>query len=414
MDKDKIPEAEITAQKTKQKYESPFKKAILTPENRRIMSSCLICFAVAASVVSLGVSIYNTQQSSIPFTILDSGTDGNSTNFTEGSIADVASKVSPGVVSIVTETRTMGFFGQSSTSSSAGTGMIVSKDGYVLTNKHVVEDANEISVITDTGDTYDKVKVVAKDPLNDVAFLKIPEVSDLPTVSLGDSKTISVGQQVVAIGNALGQFQNTVTTGVISGTGRSITATDSSYSIYETLSDMIQTDAAINAGNSGGPLVNAAGQVIGINSAVSGEGQSLGFAIPIASVKGMLKNVVAGKTADRAYIGVQYISLTPSVASQYNLSVNSGAYIKNPKGKSSPIISGGPADKAGLKDGDIITKVNDVEVGAKGTVSTLIGEYAPGDTIKLTVRRGNEDKDLKLTLAGYNESNSSDKNKSKD
>ena len=153
----------------------------------------------------------------------------------------------------------------------------------------VVDGANTISVVLDDGTTFTNVKLIGSDPLNDVAFLKIDNANNLPTVTLGDSKTLTAGQQVIAIGNALGQYQNTITAGVISGTGRSLIATDSTGSSAESLTDMIQTDAAINGGNSGGPLVNAAGEVIGINTATSTNADGIGFAIPITSGQGMLK-----------------------------------------------------------------------------------------------------------------------------
>ena len=168
------------------------------------------------------------EKSSTPITFLNGGADGNSANFTEGSIADIAEKVSKSVVSIVTSTKTTNFFGQSYDAAAAGTGIIVTSDGYVLTNKHVINGANKVTVVLDDGTTYEDVKVVTTDPMNDVAFLKIDGVSDLTPAKLGDSKTISVGQQVIAIGNALGEYQNTVTAGIISGTGRSVTASDGS------------------------------------------------------------------------------------------------------------------------------------------------------------------------------------------
>ena len=180
--------------------------------------------------------------------------------------------------------------------------MIVSSNGYVLTNKHVVEGATTVNVVTAGGKTYKKVKVVTYDPLNDVAFLKIDDVSDLPAATLGNSKTLSVGQQVIAIGNALGEYKNTVTSGIISGTGRTLTATDSTGSSAETLTNMIQTDAAINPGNSGGPLVNAAGEVIGINTATSSSAENVGFAITISSVKGMLAQLIEKGEASRSYV----------------------------------------------------------------------------------------------------------------
>ncbi len=370
----------------------------------RVTVITLLVLAFCAAGGALGLSIINYHRDNQTIT-WNFGNDGNSANFTEGSIAEVASKVAPGVVSIVTETRTTGWFGQSSTSTSAGTGMIVTKDGYILTNKHVVDGANSIKVVLDSGETYDKVTLVGTDPLNDVAFLKVNDVNDLPTVTLGDSKTITAGQQVIAIGNALGQYQNTITSGIVSGTGRSLTAYASDYSSAENLSDMIQTDAAINAGNSGGPLVNAAGQVIGINTATTSEADGIGFAIPISSVKGMLNNIIKNNAAKRSYMGVYYINITPDIATTYNLPVTSGAYISNNGGAKS-VIKDGPGDLAGLQDKDIITKVNGVEVGRAGTVSTLIGEYMPGDTIQLTILRDGKEKNLNLTLGAYGETSS--------
>ena len=333
-----------------------------------------------------------------PITFNSSDADGNSINFTDGSIADVANSVSPSIVSVITETRTMSYFGQAQSSTAAGSGIIVSRDGYILTNKHVVDGSNNINIITDDGTTYTNVEIVTFDPLNDVAFLKIKDASDLKAATLGDSKTINVGQQVIAIGNALGTYQNSVTEGVVSGTNRSITATDQSYSSYESLTDMIQTDASINAGNSGGALVNAAGQVIGINTAVA-NGNGVGFAIPISSVKGMLSQVLDGKDAKRAYLGVYYTAITPTVAEQYHLPVKSGAYVYNESGAA--ILDGSPAAAAGIKDGDIITKVNGVEVGKSDSVSSLIGEYAPNDTVQFTVLRGSDEVALNVTLGAY-------------
>lgn len=373
-------------------------------ENTRIVVGTLIGAAVVLGAAAFIFGAYNIYDE-LTTTSLFSSTDGNSANFTEGSIAEVANSVSPAVVSVKTETRTYSYFGQDSTSSAAGTGTIVTSDGYVVTNKHVVEDANSISVVLDDGTEYDDVELVGEDPLNDVAYLKIKNVSDLPTVTLGDSKTIVTGQQVIAIGNALGQYQNSVTEGIISGTGRTITATDSSYSTYETLNDMIQTDASINAGNSGGPLVNAAGEVIGINTAVS-NGNGIGFAIPISSVKGMLKNIIENGKAERAYLGVSYVNLTPDVAKSYDLSVTTGAYVTG----DNAVISGSPAEKAGIKTGDIIVSVGGVKVGSSGTVSSLLGEYTVGDKVEIIVLRDGKEVKLKATLEAYPNSLNSSNN----
>ncbi len=379
------------------------------PKNKKpkvtIFALALATFAFFFSGASLAITILNYEQGATPITITQTGPDGNSANFTEGSIADVASKVSSSVVSITTEIRTTGWFGQSSTSSAAGTGIIISSDGYILTNKHVIEDANKISVVTSEGKIYEKVKLVTTDPLNDVAFLKIPDASDLPAAKIGNSKTISVGQQVIAIGNALGQFENTVTSGIISGTGRSIIATDSNYSSSESLNDLIQTDAAINPGNSGGPLVNAAGEVIGINTATSSEADGIGFAIPISSVKGMLDQVLESGSAKRAYLGVYSINITPDIASEYELPVTSGAYLYYTSGKynSSAIAKNSPAEKAGLKNKDIIVSINGEKIGESGSLTSLIGGYKPGDTVQLSILREGKEKAINVTLDSYDE-----------
>ena len=279
--------------------------------------------------------------------------------------------------------------------------MIVTEDGYVLTNKHVIDGARDVKIITDSGDTYDDVTIVGTDPLNDVAYLKINKAENLPTIALGDSKTIAVGQPVLAIGNALGAYQNSVTQGIVGGTGRSVDAGDSNGNNIEHLTDMIQTDAAINPGNSGGPLVNAAGEVIGINTAVSSDANGIGFAIPISATKGMLNSIIQNHKAERAYLGLTYLTITADVAKAYDLPVNQGAYISTEDGRQSAIAAGGPADKAGIKNGDIITKVGKIEVGRAGSISTLVGEYKAGDTIQLTVLRNGKEQVINVTLGAY-------------
>ncbi|MBR2726200.1 trypsin-like peptidase domain-containing protein [Candidatus Saccharibacteria bacterium] len=352
-----------------------------------------------AGAVMGGLGYYNSTR---PVTYLSSGVDGNSANFTEGSIASVADAVSKGVVSIVTEMKSTDVFGQTYASGAAGTGMIATADGYIITNKHVVSGASTVTIVLDDGTTYKNVKVVATDPLNDVAYLKIDDATNLPVVKLGNSNTVSVGEQVIAIGNALGEYQNTVTSGIISGTGRTLTATDESGSMSENLSGMLQTDAAINGGNSGGPLVNAAAEVIGINTAYSSSAENMGFAIPISSVKGMLAQLVETGKAERAYIGVYNTQITPEIAKEYNLPVSSGVYLYSQSAYTA-IVPNSPAAKAGLKDKDIITKINGIEVGPVGTLSNIIGEYKPGDTVDLTVIRDGQEMSVKVTLEGYKE-----------
>lgn len=330
-------------------------------------------------------------------------TDGNTLKTSEeATVSSVAERVSPSVVSIVIEkaaTKSSSLWG-SEVQQGAGSGIIVSKDGYILTNKHVIKGANTVEVVLADGTSYTDVKVVGSDPMNDVAFLKIANVKDLPVAELGDSTTLQIGQHVIAIGNSLGQYQNTVTSGIISGKGRPLSASDGES--VESLTDLLQTDAAINPGNSGGPLLNSAGQVIGINTAIAEDAEGIGFAIPINAVKGTLKGVLAGKQVERSYLGVRYIAIDAAVAKKYKLPVKTGAYVYSDNSDPA-VVSGSPADKADVKKGDIIVKINDVEVGARGGVASLIAEYAPGDTVDLTINRDGSERVVKVTLGTYSE-----------
>lgn len=399
----KTVDAEVIIKSTdasKNKAADNVANGVYTKGNNGALAVGLSFVAILLGAGGLALGWMGYEKSSTPLTFLSSGSDGNSADFVEGSIADIADKVSKSVVSIVTSTKSTNFFGQSVSGSAAGTGIIVSSDGYILTNRHVVSGANKVSVILDDGTEYDDVEVVSVDPLNDVAFLKIKDVSDLTAATLGDSKTIKVGQQVIAIGNALGEYQNSVTAGIVSGTGRNVNASDGSGYNTESLSDMIQTDAAINSGNSGGPLVNAAGEVIGINTATSTSAENMGFAIPISSVKGMLKQLIETGKAQRTYLGVYSVAITPEVAKAYNLPVSTGAYLYSSSSYSA-IVKDSPAAKAGLKDKDIVTAVNGVAVGAAGSIADLVSEYKPGDTVQLTVVREGKEIAVNVTLEGY-------------
>lgn len=403
---EKVEKDEKTEKDKKEKAEKPEKaepkhaESVAKKSGANVVAIVMAAIALVASGTSAVFSYLSYEKANTPITFLNSGADGNSANFVEGSISDIVDKVSESVVSIVTSVKAMSYYGGVYDTQAAGTGIIVSEDGYILTNKHVIDGANKISVVLDDGTTYEDVELVTTDPMNDVAFLKIKDVEGLKPATLGDSKTITAGQQVIAIGNALGQYQNTVTSGIVSGTGRSLTATDSTGTMSEELTDMIQTDAAINSGNSGGPLINAAGEVIGINTANGSSAENVGFAIPISSVKGMLSQLIETGKAERAYIGVYSVEITADIAKSYNLPVSSGVYLYN-TAKYSSIITGSPAEKAGLQDKDIITAVNGVKVGAAGSLSSLIGEYKPGDTVQLTVIRNGKEIAVNVELAGY-------------
>lgn len=371
------------------------KSQIKTGKNRFATFASLVAVALSGTALYYA---YNRPTTSIFHS--SNSASNNAATFAEGSISEIANSVSKSVVSIITNTSTTGSFFTGQVSQAAGTGFILSSDGYIATNKHVVANATKIGVILDDGSTYEDVELIGTDPINDFAIIKIKDIKDLTPIKIGDSKTTNIGQQVVAIGNALGTYQNSVTSGIISGKGRSLTASDSSRTTYETLSDMIQTDAAINGGNSGGPLVNAAGEVIGINTAYASQGNNVGFAIPINSVKGIMAGVLKDGKFERAVLGVRYQTITPLIAKEKKLDVTAGAYVKG-SNNASAVIKGSAGDKAGIKDGDIITAVNGTKIGTAGSLGSLIGEYAVGDTVKLEVYRDKKYIQLDVKLEAY-------------
>lgn len=362
-----------------------------------ILLAVVICLACVTGGAFGGwlLSQHSRGTSSI---ITSADKDGNAiVTDEEASIASVASTVAPSVVSVITSNQVRSFFGTSS-QEGAGTGIIVSKNGYVMTNNHVVDGASTVSIIDSEGTLYKDVKVIGSDPLNDVAFLKITTNNELTPAVIGDSSTVRIGQQVVAIGNALGKFQNTVTSGILSGTGRPITASNGQGST-ESLTDLLQTDASINSGNSGGPLLNMSGQVIGINTAVATDANGIGFAIPINATRGLLEEVLETGTVKRAYIGINYVDITGAIARQYNLSVTSGAYVFAEQGNA--VLKGSPAEKAGIQKGDIIQKIDDKTVGKHGGLSSITGLYRVGDTATVTILRDGKTITTKLTFGAY-------------
>lgn len=315
-------------------------------------------------------------------------------------VSEVAARVSPSVVSIVIagEQRISPF--TSVPQEGAGTGIVVSKDGYVLTNSHVVpQNVTDIQVMMSDETVYTDVRVIGRDPLNDIAFLKISDVNDLEPAIFGDSSQVEVGQKVVAIGNALGQYQTSVTSGIISAVGRPLVASAGDGGEAESLENLFQTDAAINPGNSGGPLVSLKGEVIGINTAVAASAEGIGFAIPINDAKGLLKNVIKNGRAERAYLGVRYTTITPSLATEEKLPVKQGAYIDVSEGAA--VIEGTPAAKAGLRDGDIVTQLNGTKLDRRNPLASLLALYTVGDTVDITVLRNGKEQVLKATLEAY-------------
>ncbi len=279
----------------------------------------------------------------------------------------------------------------------AGTGFIITSDGMILTNKHVVSEQDaEYTVVMNDGTQYD-ASVLDTDPFNDLALLKI-DAQDLPTVKLGDSDSLETGQTVIAIGNALGEYSNTVTRGVISGLSRTVTA-GSSTGQSETLEDIIQTDAAINFGNSGGPLLNLAGEVIGVNTAISSQGQLVGFAIPVNQAKTIIESVQQYGHIVRPYLGVRYVLINDDIAKQNNLSVDHGALIIHGSQTTDlAIVPGSPADKAGLVENDIILEVNGQSIDENHSLAHELQKNQPGDTVQLKVLHKGEEKTISVTL----------------
>ena len=328
----------------------------------------------------------------------------------ESVIIDVVENVSPSVVTVgISKTQKaqdfleldpFNFFGpmrripgkEQKIEQDIGTGFVVAADGLIVTNKHVVEDTEATyRVITKDDKTYTADRIF-RDPTNDIAILKIA-ATGLKPVTLGDSAHIKVGQLAIAIGTALGEFRHTVTTGVISGVGRGISAGNPFEGYVERLDNVIQTDASINPGNSGGPLLNSSGDVVGINVAVSKEGQNIGFAIPINVVSDALANFNKNGKFDRAYLGIRYKTIGKDQAILND--IPEGAYVIE-------AIAGSPVAKAGVKQGDIITAIDDVKIsGQDAELSKIVGTKKPGDTLTLSVYRDGKKETIRVTLGTW-------------
>lgn len=280
----------------------------------------------------------------------------------------------------------------------SGTGFFVSSDGFIVTNRHVVEDTDaSYTIIMNDGRKLD-VKVLARDPIQDIAILK-SDGANFPFLPLGNSDDLQAGQTVIAIGNALGEFRNTVSVGVISGLGRSIVAAGA-LSGPEELRGVIQTDAAINPGNSGGPLFDLSGKVIGINTAMAKDAQSIGFALPINLVKKAINDVKASGRITYGFLGVRYISINPQVAKERNLAVDYGVLlVKGPKGES-VVVDGSPAQKAGLKEGDIILEINGMRITPEKQLVDIISQKSIGEKITLKILRDGKEIIVDTILAG--------------
>ncbi len=309
----------------------------------------------------------------------------------ETTITQAVQKVGPAVVTVVgTVPGQMTFFGQASDSTVSGTGFFISQDGYLLTNNHVVEEATELSVILSDG-TQVAASLVGTDIYADLAVLKTESAAPA-WVTLGNSDEMDPGETVIAIGSPLGEFMNTVTTGVVSATGRSI---DTGYG-YQ-IENLIQTDAAINQGNSGGPLLNLAGEVIGINTLVVRNSQSgtvaegLGFAIPTNTAAVVAEQIIQQGYFSRPYLGAQWQAINPNIAARYDLPAEWGVYLTD-------VVASSPAAKAGLQRGDIIVKIGDTRLDDSTSFLNVLYAYQPGDEVPLTVMRGRSEETFTVTL----------------
>ena len=318
----------------------------------------------------------------------------------ESAIVAVAKKVSPAVVTIVSEgtpliDQTFPFQvpGQP-VPEGIGSGVIFDPNGWILTNRHVVAGSQKLTVRLSDGRRFDGT-IYGIDTLTDLAIVKV-EATGLPAAPIGDSSTIQVGQLAIAIGSPLGAYSNSVTSGIISALGRTIQVQGGQ------ISNLIQTDAAINPGNSGGPLLDAAGNVIGINTAIASNGQGIGFAIPINIARPIMQQALAGEKLARPWIGIRYQMIDLDLQQAQKLPVAQGAWIsggQDANGQPQPaILPGSPAEKAGLREGDIITSVEGITIDASHPLDAVLTQFAPGKTVTIEILRGGQKVTLRLTL----------------
>jgi serine protease Do len=312
----------------------------------------------------------------------------------------VVQQVQPAVVNVTTNLVQTNAFGGTQTGQGVGTGFVIRSDGIIVTNYHVVEGAQQITVVTPPPDSQRyQARVIGGDPTADLAVLKI-EAQNLPTLQLGDSSKIQLGEQVVALGYALAlKGGPTVTAGIVSALGRVISAQDPNCQTCangaRTYNNVIQTDAAINPGNSGGPLVDMSGQVIGINTAGESQAQSIGFAIAINAAKGIISHAVANPGAPVAYLGVVTQDVTQSLALQFSLPVSEGAYVVS-------VAPGGPAEKAGFKTGDTIVSFDGTTVTGAQQLGDLIHRLKPGEKASVGVVHQDGSKQTYAVTLGTN------------
>ncbi len=315
----------------------------------------------------------------------------------DSAVTDAATEVSPAVVTITSSGAPDDFTALPQTG--VGSGIIYDLEGWIVTNRHVVCGADDLQVRLLDGREFDG-EVYGIDTLTDLAIVRIDGGEDLPVAELGDSRAIRPGQMAIAIGSPLGTFTNSVTAGVVSALGREITVDDScAAGEVRRLNGLIQTDAAINPGNSGGALLDSTGRVIGINTAVAGDAQGIGFAIPINIAKPIMRQAVAGEELARPWMGFFYGAVDPALQTREDLPIDYGVLVLVPSGATGPaVIAGSPADEAGLRAGDIITAIDGTRIDSTQGLDELLTRYDPGDELALDVLRDGETLELEIEL----------------
>ena len=340
---------------------------------------------VSLAPISVAPATISPATTQAPSTLLQIDNTEISTTITQA-----VEKVGPAVVTITGKTANTPFNGETV----SGSGLIISQDGLILTNNHVIDGTDQVTATLANGQEL-PVSVLGSDPFSDLAVLKAQ--GKMPAVAtLGNSDLLKPGESVIAIGSPLGDFKNTVTAGVVSATGRTLD-TGNGYNMQ----NLIQTDAAINQGNSGGPLVNLAGEVVGINTLIlrTGNGgnviEGLGFAIPSDTVRAVANQIIAKGHVSRPFLGISWQPISQQIAQFYNLPVSYGVYV-------SQVQANSPADTAGLKEGDIITKINDTTLDDSHPYINTLYSLSPGDKVALTVARGSQTLQVQVTLGEGN------------
>jgi len=398
-----------THQPTQERWYEPATPAPatnVTPERPRrgsgagtVVGAALLAAALASGGTVIALSATGAYEQQIQSTSSPVGATVSArqpvTIDESSAIIDVAAKAGPAVVKITSSGSATTEFG-TIPETGVGSGILYNPNGWILTNRHVVEGGNSLSVELKDGRVFTG-EVYGIDTLTDLAIVKIAG-ADLPSASLGDSDALEVGQLVIAIGSPLGTYSNTVTSGIVSAKGRSIAAEGSTVP----LNNLIQTDAAINPGNSGGPLLDAGGNVVGINTAIARDSTGIGFSIPINIAKPIMDQAVAGQELARPYLGVRYEPVTVQLAEKSKLPVQHGALLRpgtSADGSQRPAVEpNGPGDTGGLKDGDIILSVDGQAIDEEHPLDATLSQHAPGRAVTVEVQRGDQTVTLQVTL----------------